>query len=90
MPEPSNSAAATDLQACWREGARALREGRPHEALGFFEQIAAAGQATSAVWIGMAMARRGLEDPAGELAALQEALRLDPRDLRALLMTADH
>jgi aspartate beta-hydroxylase len=90
MPGPSDTDAAIDLQLAWREGARALREGRAPEALGLFGQITGAGQATSAVWIGVAMAQRSLGDTAGELTALQEALRLDPRDLRALLMTADH
>ncbi len=35
------------------------------------------------------MAHRGLQDRPGERHALQQALRLDPRDMRALLMTAD-
>jgi hypothetical protein len=90
MPGPPNTDAAIDLQLAWREGARALREGRAAEALGLFRQIVSAGQATSAVWIGVAMAHRGLGETADERAALDEALRLDPRDLRALIMTADH
>jgi aspartate beta-hydroxylase len=90
MPGPSSADAATDLQLAWREGARALREGRTGEALGLFRRIVDAGQATSAVWIGVAMAHRSQGDASAERAALEEALRLDPRDLRALLMTADH
>jgi aspartyl/asparaginyl beta-hydroxylase (cupin superfamily) len=90
MPGPSHADAAADLQLAWREGARALREGRAPDALRLFGQIAEAGQATSAVWIGIAMAHRSLGEAAGERAALEAALRLDPRDLRALLMTADH
>src|SRR5437660_953719 len=90
MSEPSNADAAIDLQHAWRDGADALREGRAGEALGLFRQIVAAGQANSAVWIGVAMAQLTLGDVAGERAALEEALRLDPRDLRALLMAADH
>ena len=90
MSGPTSADTAADLQIAWREGARALREGRPAEALGLFRRIIDAGQATSPVWIGVAMAQRSLSDLAGERAALQEALRLDPRDLRALIMTADH
>jgi len=79
-----------DLQAAWREGARAVREGRPADAVGHFHQITAAGQATSAVWIGIAMAHRSLGDRPAERTALEQALACDPRDLRALLMSADH
>ena len=79
-----------DVQVAWSEGARALREGRGLEAEGFFQQIVAAGRATAPVWVGIALARRGQGELAGELAALQAALKLDSRDLRALLMTADH
>jgi aspartyl/asparaginyl beta-hydroxylase (cupin superfamily) len=89
MPDPDQTLPADDLQAAWRDGARALREGRMSEALGLFQRIIATGQANPAVWIGVAMARRSLGDPTAERAALAEALRLDPRDLRALLMTAD-
>jgi aspartyl/asparaginyl beta-hydroxylase (cupin superfamily) len=78
-----------DLQAAWREGARAIREGRVSDALAFFQQIIAAGQATSPVWIGAAMAHQALGDSTSERQALQQVLALDPRDLRALLMMAD-
>jgi len=85
LPPPS----AAELQAAWRDGAQALREGRASEALAQFQRIVEAGQANGAVWMGLAMARRALGDPTAERAALAEALKLDPRDLRALLMTAD-
>lgn len=90
MPTPSNSASAADLNAAWSEGARAMREGRPADALQFLRRITDSGQASAAIWVGVAMAHRALGDLAAERAALQAALRLDPRDLRALLMTADH
>jgi aspartyl/asparaginyl beta-hydroxylase (cupin superfamily) len=90
MAEATTSNASNDLQLAWGEGARAMREGRPAEALPLFRRIVDAGQATSAVWIGVAMAHKALGEPDGERTALEAALRLDPRDLRALLMTADH
>jgi len=80
----------SDLQAAWRDGARALREGRPADAVVLFRQVAMAGQATSAVWVAVAVAHRALGDGAGERAALEQALALDPRDIRALMMTADN
>lgn len=90
MGDPSKPDSATDHQAAWRDGALAIREGRPADALALFQRIIDAGQEATAVWIGVAMAQRHLEDRPNEIAALQHALRLDPRDLRALLMTGDY
>ncbi len=90
MLEPSKSNSATDLQSVWRDGALAIREGRPADALALFQRIIDAGQEATAVWIGVAMAQRQLGDRSNEITALQQALRLDPRDLRALLMAGDH
>ncbi len=80
----------SDLQAAWRDGAKALREGRPAEALNLFNRITTTSQAPSTVWIGVAMAHRALADRAQELAALQQALNLEPRDIRVLIMVADN
>ena len=90
MATPPPADPSNDLQLAWREGARALREGRMADALRLFRRIIDTGQANPAVWIGVAMAHRALGETAAERAALEAALRLDPRDLRALLMTADH
>jgi aspartyl/asparaginyl beta-hydroxylase (cupin superfamily) len=90
MPQPPNPDVAADLQAAWNEATRALREGRGAEAEAHFQAIVAAGRATPAVWIGIALARRGSGDQAGERDALEAALRLDPREMRALIMMADH
>ena len=84
------SPTSADLQAAWNEGARALRESRPLDAIQAFEVIAAAGQATAAVWVAMALAHKSAGDVAGQLAALERARAADPKDLRALIMTADH
>jgi len=84
------SPTSADLQAAWNEGARALRESRPLDAIQAFEVIAAAGQANAAVWVAMALAHKSAGDVAGQLAALERARAADPKDLRALIMTADH
>lgn len=83
-------APSPDPHADWRVGAQALREGRPAQALAAFRRMVAAGAATAAVFIGMALAQKALGDPAGERAALDEALALEPRNLHALTMRADH
>jgi aspartyl/asparaginyl beta-hydroxylase (cupin superfamily) len=86
LGNPSTS----DLQVAWSAGARAVREGRPADALAAFQDLVDAGLATAPVWIGVAMARRDLGDAAAELAALQQALALEARNLHALIQTADH
>ncbi|THD65946.1 aspartyl/asparaginyl beta-hydroxylase domain-containing protein [Phenylobacterium sp.] len=90
MPEPQNRDTAADLQVAWSEGAQALREGRDLEAEGFFQRIVAAGEATAAVWVAIALARHGRGDMAGERVALEAALRIEPREMRALIMMADN
>ena len=60
MPDPSALDPSNDLQVAWREGARALREGRTAEGLKLFRRIVEAGQANTAVWMGVAMAHRAL------------------------------
>ena len=85
-----NTDTTADLQVAWRAGAQALRDGRGGEAEGFFQRIVDAGQATAAVWIAIALARRGGGDGPGERAALEAALQLEPREMRALIMMADH
>ena len=74
----------------WQEGARALREGRPHDALARFQKVAAAGRDTATLWIGLAVAHQALGDTAGERAALDRALALEPRNVMALTLAGDH
>src|SRR3982750_3777061 len=90
MDAPVDSPSATDPQDVWREGARALREGRSADALTAFEQVLALGEANAAIWQGLAMARGALGDAGGELAALQQALSFDPRNPHVLMLIADH
>ena len=86
----SHTASPADLQAAWNEGTRALREARHADAIRFFQRITASGQATAAVWVAVAIAEKARGDRKAELAALDKARALDPRDIRALNMTADH
>lgn len=86
----STAADPATLQAAWRDGARALREGQPAEALSLFSRITQGGQPNASVWIGVAMAHRALADGEAERRALEQALALEPRNAHALLMMADH
>ncbi|MFL5295915.1 MAG: aspartyl/asparaginyl beta-hydroxylase domain-containing protein [Phenylobacterium sp.] len=89
MSGPSDSLSSSDPQAIWSGGARALREGRPAEALAAFEQVLAGGEPTATIWVGLGMARGALGDTPGAIAALQAALALEPRNPHALMQMAD-
>ena len=86
----SPTATTADLQAAWNKAGRALREGRHGDAAGLLRRVTASGQATAPVWVALAIAEKGRGDAAAALAALDQARAVDPRDLRALIMTADH
>lgn len=86
----STTTSPADLQAAWAQGTQALREGRHGDAVRHFQPITASGQATAPVWVAVAIAEKGRGDARAALAALDQARALDPRDIRALIMTADH
>jgi aspartyl/asparaginyl beta-hydroxylase (cupin superfamily) len=72
-----------------REGVEALRQGRSAEARIRFERVTQSGRASPQIWLLTAMAYRGEEDQAGEEAALDSLLAIEPRLPRALIMKAD-
>lgn len=67
-----------------------LRKGDAQGARAMLEQTVASGRADIGVWIVLAQAREALKDAPGRIAAIDEALKLDPRSLRAVLMKGDH
>jgi aspartyl/asparaginyl beta-hydroxylase (cupin superfamily) len=71
-----------------RDGADALRQGRPREARERFERLTREGVANAQIWLLLAAACRGEEDLAGEEAAVDRLLALEPRLLRGHLMKA--
>jgi aspartyl/asparaginyl beta-hydroxylase (cupin superfamily) len=79
-----------DARALRESGVEALRRGYPRKAREAFEQIVEAGRADASACIGLAYACRGLNDNAASLAAVEKALSLEPRNLRALILKADH
>jgi aspartyl/asparaginyl beta-hydroxylase (cupin superfamily) len=80
----------SELQAAWSEGSRALREGRPAEALAHFNAIASAGEAPAPVWLALALTHKALGDRRAELAALDAVREREPGNIRALILTADN
>ena len=79
-----------DARALTQSGVEALRRGDSRKARESFERIVAAGHADASACIGLAYACRSLNDNAASLAAVDQALLLEPRNLRALILKADH
>ena len=71
-------------------GIEALRQGDARKARESFERIVAAGEADASAYLGLAYACAGLKDHPAARAAVDRALALEPRNLRALIMKADH
>jgi hypothetical protein len=71
-----------------RDGADALRQGRPREARERFERLTGEGRANAQIWLLLAAACRAEGDWAGEESAVDRLLALEPRLLRGHLMKA--
>ena len=78
-----------EVDALGAQGMAALARGGAAEALRCFSAIAEAGRADGTVWVALALARQALGDGAGTVEALDAALKLEPQNVRALLMKGD-
>lgn len=74
-------------QSLAHAGMAALQRGNRHAARGLLQQVIASGKADASVWLGYA---RSCDDAAERLRAVDSALALEPRNLDALIMKADH
>ncbi len=83
------SSPPTDFRAMAQAGVLALRAGRDREAQMHFQRVVSAGRGDASVYTGLAIAlfRLGLLDAANT--AIDGALRMDPRSLRAMILKAD-
>ena len=81
---------AEDARALAQSGIEALRRGDPRAARESFERMVASGQADAGAWLGLAYACNRLNEPAAAHAAVDRALALEPRNLRALILKADY
>lgn len=73
-----------------RDGLAALRAGNAGQAEALLLQVIAAGGAAASTWLALAFARVNQGSAEAALAAVNEALALEPRNLRALLFKGDH
>ena len=72
-----------------RAGAAALRAGNAAEARRRFEQLTASGRANVQIWLLLAHSCNLLGDVAGAERAADEVLRLDSRNVRAMIIKGD-
>ena len=79
-----------DLIALRNDGLDALRRGDAARARASFERVIAGGGADAALFVGLAYSCRAQGDAVAMLAAADRALQLEPRNLRALMLKADH
>src|SRR5437764_5876108 len=75
-------------QSLLQQSIAALQQGRAGEARSRLEQLVGAGSTNPLAWLLLAIALRGLKDPAEE-AVVDRLLQLDPRSIRGLIMKAD-
>jgi aspartate beta-hydroxylase len=79
-----------DLRQAKQSGLDALRRGDALAARRQFEAIAAGGRADALVWLALSAACKTLNDKDAMIAAVDNVLALEPKNLRALIMKADH
>lgn len=79
-----------EAQALWREGSQALRSGGAEAASRAFRRILDGGRGDPTVWFGLALALQRTGDLGAMLDALDRVLEGEPRNIRALMLKADH
>jgi aspartate beta-hydroxylase len=84
------STSTVDPHALARLGSEALRRGDAQAARQSFENALSAGGGDASTCLGLAEACQRLGDPLAALAAVDKALALEPRNLRALIWKGDH
>ncbi|HMG46194.1 MAG TPA: aspartyl/asparaginyl beta-hydroxylase domain-containing protein [Allosphingosinicella sp.] len=78
-----------EAESLIRDGVAALQQGRPAEARKRFESVTQTGRASGQIWLLLAAACRAEADVAGEEAALDQLLVLEPRAVRGHIMKGD-
>jgi aspartyl/asparaginyl beta-hydroxylase (cupin superfamily) len=71
-------------------GMKALQAGEAAKARSKFETVIRAGKSSINAWTGLAMACEQLSDAPATLRAVDQILKLDPHNIRALLMKGDY
>jgi aspartate beta-hydroxylase len=81
--------AATDTRSLAAEGFAALKRGDARAARDLLTRVVRVDEANAAVWFALATAHRQLDSPSAESHALDQALKVDPNYLPALVGKGD-
>jgi aspartate beta-hydroxylase len=82
--------APNELADIMKQGLAAMRAGDPQRGRDMFSRATGLAPGHAPAWVGLALACDALKDGAGKLIAVDRALTIDPRNLRALILKADH
>jgi len=83
------TALGNDVQRLTQAAFQSLQAGDARQAKAGFERVIALTQGDTMHWLGLALACTRLGDEASALSALDRSLKLEPRNLRAVLLKAD-
>lgn len=86
MQGQTSGPGSQDWRALSASGVQALRSGDAAGARDLLTRATALNPADPALWVNLALAHRQLGDPGAETAALDQALKIDPRGLYPLLL----
>jgi aspartyl/asparaginyl beta-hydroxylase (cupin superfamily) len=81
---------AFDNQSLFNQAVDALRGGDPKRGKALLEQVLAANPRDINAWLNLALAEQTLGDPAAEIVAIDQVLRLEPRTLVGLLLKGNY
>lgn len=77
------------IEALVRGAATALQRGEAAQARQSLEQVTATGRGNIQIWLLLALACKGTNDVAAEEHAVDAALKIDPANIRALILKGD-
>lgn len=83
------TATNAELEAWVRDAAAALQAGKPREARALLERVTATGRSNVQIWMLLAYACRETGDDAAQDRAIEEVLRRDAGNIRALIWKGD-
>lgn len=86
----TSAPAPIDVRALAQSGIEALRRGDFRGARESLERVVSSGLADAGICVALARACVGLNDRAAALVAVDRALSLEPRNLRALILKGDY
>jgi aspartate beta-hydroxylase len=81
---------AFDNQSLFNQAVDAMRRGDVQGGKALLEKVLASNPRDINAWLNLALAEQTLGNPAGEIVAIDQVLKLEPRTLVALLLKGNH